>query len=112
MPMGNWGRNGSDDAGDFQGFSNIDADRDFFQASEYWWKQRLFGDKLRIKVGKAAANSEFAFVASAGDFINLSAGFSPTIFLLPSYPEPALGVNAFVYPTDWFYLARIIHEGP
>ena len=73
------GPNGSQDAGDIQGFSNIDLDGDVDQLAELWYEQWLFDDHVRIKLGKVDANSEFAFVDTAGSFINSSAGVSPTV---------------------------------
>ena len=66
---------GSGDAGDFQGYSNIESDHSLDVIYELWYEQRLFNDKLRIKAGKIDANSEFSFVGAAGDFASSSAGF-------------------------------------
>ena len=87
---------GSADAGDIQVFSNIESDRHLDVIYELWYEQLLLDDRLRLKVGKVDANSEFAFVDAAGDFSNSSAGFSPTILAFPSYPDPAMSVNVFV----------------
>jgi porin len=108
---GFWGRNGTGDTGEFQGYSNIDVDEERFQLAEVWYEQYLFGERLRVKLGKVEANSEFAFVDAAGDFINSSAGPSPTLFVLPTYPEPAMSINVFAYPTDFFYLGAAVYDG-
>ena len=84
---------GSMDAGDIQVYSNIENDFSMDVIYELWYEQSLFDDRLRIKVGKVDANTEFAFVDVAGEFANSSAGFSPTIFVFPSYPNPAMSVN-------------------
>ncbi|MBK7405976.1 MAG: carbohydrate porin [Phycisphaerales bacterium] len=105
------GRGGSADAGDFQGFSNIETGDNIDQIAEVWYEQRLFDDRLRIKAGKIEANSEFAFVDAAGEFINSSAGFSPTIFPMPTYPDPACGLTLFVYPTEQLYLGAGVFDG-
>lgn len=86
---------GSGDAGDFQGYSNIESAHSLDVIYELWYEQRLFNDKLRIKAGKIDANSEFSFVGAAGNFANSSAGFSPTVFAFPSYPDPATAVTVF-----------------
>ncbi|MEM0914246.1 MAG: carbohydrate porin [Planctomycetota bacterium] len=88
-------RGGSLDAGDLQVYSNIENDRSLDVIYELWYEQLLLDDRLRIKVGKVDANSEFDFVDVAGDFSNSSAGFSPTILAFPSYPDPAMSVNVF-----------------
>ncbi len=103
------GREASGDVGDFQGFSNIDSENRT-QIAELWIEQFLLGERLRIKIGKVDANSEFAFVDAAADFIHSSAGVSPTI-LMPVYPDPAMSVNVFAYPTDSLYVGAAIYDG-
>ena len=75
-------------------YSNIDAPSRT-TLYELWFEQQLFSDKLRLKVGKIDANTEFATVPGAADFLNSSMGFSPTILAFPTYPEPKLGLGAF-----------------
>jgi porin len=93
---------GSRDAGDIQVYSNIESDRHLDTIYELWYEQLFFDDRLRLKVGKLDANSEFAYVDVAGDFAHSSAGFSPSVFVFPSYPESAMSVNIFgrVLDTD------------
>lgn len=97
------GGNGSDDVGDIQTFSNIAVDDDFVYLAELWFEQTLFDGALRCKIGKVDANSEFAHIGAAGEFIHSSAGFSPTIFALPTFPDSAVSANAFVQPVDDVY---------
>jgi len=104
------GHNGSEDVGDIQGFSNIDSD-DVSEIAELWYEQWLANDRLRVKIGKVEANAEFAFVEAAGDFLNSSGGFSPTIFVLPTYPDPAWGLHLFAYPTDHAYVGAAVYDG-
>lgn len=80
-----------------QGFSNIDIDN-VTQLSELWIEHEREG--LRVKIGKVDANTEFAGVAAGGGFLNSSAGYSPTIFVLPSYPDPAVSLNGFLTTED------------
>jgi carbohydrate-selective porin OprB len=78
-------------------YSNIDApSRTSFY--EFWLQQSLLGGRLRIKAGKIDANSEFAVVQTAADFLNSSMGFSPTIVAFPAYPDPNLAVGLFLRP--------------
>ena len=79
-------------------FSNIDAPSRT-TLYELWLEQRLLSNKLRFKAGKIDANTEFASVPTAGDFLNSSMGFSPTIVAFPTYPQPKMGFGAFVHPT-------------
>lgn len=96
--------------GDLQGFSNIDAEGRT-QFPQVWLEQRLFESALRLKVGKVDANSEFAYVSAAGEFLNSSMGFSPTIFVFPSYPDPATAINLFWEPLDWSSLGFGMYDG-
>jgi len=104
------GENGSDDVGDFQGFANIDSDGRT-EVAEFWYEQILFDGQARVKVGKVEANSEFVFADNAGEFINSSMGFSPTVFVLPTYPDPSTSVVVFVYPNDDFYAGVGVFDG-
>lgn len=91
---------GSMDVGDFQGHTNLESaeHRDVIYA--LWYEQWLFNNRLRLKIGKVDANSEFAFIDAAGEFANSSAGFSPAIFAMPSYPDPAMSINVFLTLMD------------
>jgi len=105
------GANGSFRAADSQGFSNIDADP-FSRIGEVWYEQKI-GGRFRVKTGLIDANRDFAFVDNGADFINSSMGYSPTIFPLPTYPDPHLGLVVHVDPTDRIYLsAGLFNGGP
>lgn len=99
----------SADAGDFQGISNIEAE-DRVQLAEIWYETQLFSG-LRLKAGKIEANAEFGFVDAAGEFINSSAGFSPTMLTLPSYPDPAFGLVLSWSPSDRLSLTGGFFDG-
>lgn len=75
--------------GDLQGVSNIDAD-DFLQISEFWYTHYFMDERLWLKLGKQEANADFAYVENGGEFINSSAGFSPSI-PLTSYHDQDFG---------------------
>lgn len=105
------GESASADAGDLQGLSNIETDGSRDQIAEVWYEQWLFGRVLRVKFGKVDANSEFAFIDAAGEFINSSAGFSPSILELPTFPDPATSVNVFLYPVERWYLGVGLYDG-
>jgi carbohydrate-selective porin OprB len=88
----NWyamaGRGISALAGDVQGLSNLESMPRRVLA-ELWWERWFLDDALRVKLGKVDTNCEFAFSEVAGDFLNSSMGYSPTIFTLPTFPDPA-----------------------
>lgn len=104
------GPNGSDYVGDMQGFSNIDADN-LARFAEVWAEALFLSDRVRLKVGRVDGNSEFAAVEAAGDFINSSAGFSPTILDLPTYPDPALSANLFLDLGGGVQLGAGLYDG-
>jgi porin len=89
---------GENRVGAAQLYSNIDAG-ERTELYEAWMEQRLLSNKLRLKGGKVDANTEFDTIQTAGDFLNASMGYSPTIVAFPSYPEPKLGLNAFLQPS-------------
>jgi porin len=96
--------------GDLQGFNNVDSDR-FRQLSELWLEQRLLGGRLRVKLGKADANADFASVEASGGFLNSSAGYSPTIQGFPSYPDPAVSASVFAELASWLSLGVGVYDG-
>ena len=98
-------------SGAYQVTSNIAIDGSITQLSEVWYEQLLFDDSFRVKLGKVDANSEFAYITSAGEFINASAGFTPTIFAMPTYPDPAFSANLFWTPTESVYAGVGIYDG-
>lgn len=82
-----------------QAFSNID-NFNFQKLYEAFVETRFERVPVRVKVGQVDANTEFAVVDGGLDFVNSSMGFSPTIFLLPTYPNPTPSVNVFVDPVS------------
>lgn len=93
-------KGGTADSGDIQAYSNIENDETLDVIYELWYEQILLDNRLRLKIGKVDANSEFNYVEAAGNFSNSSAGFSPTIFTFPSYPNPAMSINIFATLMD------------
>lgn len=104
------GEDGSLAAGDFQAYANIDA-ADFSALYRLWYQQRLLDGRLRLKLGKLDANSEFAYVDNGAEFVHSSPGFSPTIQAFPSYPDPATSVNLFVEPGGALYAGVGVYDG-
>ncbi|MBX2851074.1 MAG: carbohydrate porin [Phycisphaeraceae bacterium] len=104
------GQDGSAEAGDLQAYSNIDAP-DFTALYEVWYQQMLSDGAVRIKAGKIDVNADFAFVDNGGEFIHSSPGFSPTIFVLPTYPDPSFGVLGFVGEGGGLYAGGGVFDG-
>lgn len=88
--------------GDAQALSNIDAD-DFAQISDFYYEHFLLDGKLRLKLGRMDANSEFATLDYGGNFIHSSAGHSPNI-PLPTFPDPDLALLVAWQATEWLNL--------
>lgn len=105
------GDDGAADVGDLQGTSNIDHPEDRFQLGEVWFEQRFDAQHLRLKLGKVDANTEFAMVESGVDFLNASAGISPSVHPLPTYPDAAFGANLFVEDLRGFSLGLGLYDG-
>ena len=108
-------RHGPDETGgtgEMQGYSNIDTGHKN-PAAEIWYEQKFMHGLFRVKAGQVDANEEFDLIAAAGDFINSSAGFSPTLVEFPTYPDAAPGINVFACPAGWFYAgAGLYAENP
>ena len=88
--------------GDIQKFNKLNSSP-FLQIAELWYEQTLFDGKLRLKLGKVDANSEFSVVDNGQSFLNSSNQESPTIIVLPTFPDPLPGANVFFTPNDTFY---------
>ena len=104
------GPQGSEETGDIQGISGIDADGRT-QLAELWYEHSFLDGALRIKLGKIDANSEFAFVEHGGEFLNASFGVSPTLMGLPTYPDPAGGIVVFIQPCELLYVGLGLFDG-
>lgn len=102
---------GQDDIGDIQGVSNIETDENDDQLAELWFEKWMLDRRIRIKAGKIDANTEFGFPECAGEYPHSAPAYSPTNFMLPTYPDPAIGVVAFVYPSDRCYLGAGLFDG-
>ncbi len=87
------GRNGSRIMGDYEGFSAIDADP-FARVGELSLDVQWLSERVRTRIGRLDANSDFALPMSTELFQHSSAGFSGAIFPMPTYPNPELGAIA------------------
>ncbi len=117
---GQWsdGDDASAATGDLQGWSNISTDRDLRQVSEFWFEQGVGqrpGSKdqplIRVKMGKIDANTEYDYLPITDQFINSSAGASPTIYGFPSFPDPAMGIHLGLSPTSWLSVTAGYMDG-
>jgi porin len=88
--------------GDLQVFDKQNASP-YLQICEAWYQQRLFDGKFRVKVGKIDENSEFSVIDNGLSFINGSTQANPTIFMMPTTPDPMPAIDAFFTPNDFYY---------
>jgi len=97
------------EVGDFQVLSNMDADG-YTQISEFWYAHNFAEEKFMLKIGKMESNADFAFVEYGGEFLNSSAGFSPTIPLV-TYPDQDWGIILGYQPADCFSINFGFYQG-
>ncbi len=97
--------------GDAQNFSfGTDADGRS-QLGKLWYEQKLFDDNLRIRVGKQDGNADFDALQNDVDFLNNSFSTSPTLYLMPSFPDNGMGIEAFYEPKSGFYAGVAVFDG-
>lgn len=95
--------------GDYQGFEGYDF-RTFTQMTEYWYEQSILSDRIKLKLGKQDANSDFSVLDSGFEFVSSSFSFSPNL-PISSYPAPAMGALLTLQPKDWIYLKSGWYDG-
>ncbi|HZE21370.1 MAG TPA: carbohydrate porin, partial [Desulfobaccales bacterium] len=88
--------------GDLQVFDKLNS-APYLQIFELWYQQELFEGKLRLKIGKVDANTEFSVIDNGLSFLNSSTQVSPTVFVFPTTPDPMPGVNVFFTPCEFYY---------
>lgn len=103
------GPNGDGSAmGDWMGLDGWDW-RQINQISELWYQQKLFGEKLRLKVGKQDANTDFGYLNCGWDFINTAFSVNPTT-PMPTYPDQSFGFVAEVNPNEHISIRNGIYS--
>lgn len=96
--------------GDYQVVSNIDGGERFTEVSEFWWERGLSDGLVTVRLGKIDANADFGVVDLGGDFVNSSFGMQPNV-LMPAWPHPAMGVEAFLAIFDWLNFNLGVFDG-
>lgn len=95
--------------GDWMTFDGWEG-RQINQISECWYQQKLFNNKVRLKVGKQDANVDFGFLNSGWDFMNLAFSVNPTV-PMPTYPDQAnVGFVAEINPKEWLSIRNGIYS--
>src|SRR5262249_27102571 len=92
---------------------------------ELWWRQRLFADKLVIRVGKTIPPYDFnnvsrpipvtdtsLFIPSLTGLIYTPAFKNPTLIgAMPGYPNSAYGITTTYAPTKSLYVSYALYDG-
>ena len=97
--------------GDAQNFSFATDANDRSQLGQLWYQQLLFDDTVRIRAGKLDANSDFDVMDNVQEFLNNSFQTSPTLALMPSFPDTGTGVQIFFEPKSGFYAGTGVFDG-
>jgi porin len=103
------------DTHDLFGVSSIDA-YDTPHLFELWYEQKAFEEKLSVRIGQLAADTEFFVSNAAANFLNSTYGW-PAILAsnapTPNYPYAAPGVRLRVDPDDhWSFLGAVFAGNP
>jgi len=82
---------------------------------EMWFEQSLFSEKVSVRFGQLAADTEFMFADSAGAFIASTFGWTTLSsdnlpFGGPIYPFASPGVRIAVKPNDRLKLMTAIYD--
>ena len=95
--------------------SNLEA-LETFRLDELWFEQALLEDKLKIKLGALAADTEFFISDTAGAFLNGTFGWagilaSNMIQGGPAYPLTSMGARLQYDPNDNLTVMAAIYNG-
>lgn len=88
--------------GDIQNFDKLNF-TSYLQIFELWYQQELFDGRLRLKLGKIDANTEFSVIDNGLPFLNASTQVTPTITPFPTTPDPMPSADLFFTPNKFWY---------
>ncbi len=105
--MAHGGQNPENDlVGELQAISAIDQNP-ATRLDQIWYRQDLLDGNLWFKLGRIDTTYDFDNIRDAQVFLNGSFGFSPVIFVFPSYPFSAWGGEVSWQPVS----ALTLHGG-
>ncbi len=95
--------------------SNIEGD-ERLRLFELWFEQSLLDDKVKVRIGSLAADSEFFISDTAAVFLNSTFGWSAATANNmaaggPGYPLASLGVRVQYQPTDNLNILAAVFNG-
>ena len=112
-PMGN-GLTGSDTR-ELLMVSNIDA-YDTLHLFELWYEQKAWDDKIALRVGQLAADSDFLISTTSANFLNSTYGWPAIVGSntpAPNYPYAAPGARLRIDPDQhWTFLSGVYAGNP
>lgn len=88
--------------GDIQTFDKHNSEP-YFQIFEIWYQQTLFAGRLRLKLVKVDANTEFSVIDNGLLSPNASTQVTPTITPFSTAPDPMPSVDLFFTPVKSWY---------
>ena len=110
------GKNASDAlVGNFLTISN-NAGFNTLRNYELWFQQNLLDDKISIRLGQIAADTEFFISDYAALFLNGTFGWPASMYMNlpaggPGFPVGTLGMRLAVQPVNWFRLQNAVFQG-
>ena len=83
---------------------------------ELWFEQALLDDKLKVKLGAIAADTEFFISETAGGFLNGTFGWAGIVASNmvqggPAYPLTSMGVRVQFAPTENLTILAAVFNG-
>ena len=80
-----------------------------FRMNELWFQQNFMNDRISIRLGQLAADSQFCVSTYATVFLNGTFAWSPDLYTNilnggPAYPMGAPGVQLALTPLEWLSL--------
>jgi porin len=110
------GRNASEDlVGNFLTISN-NAGFNTLRNYELWFQQNLLDDKISIRLGQLAADTEFVISNFGALFLNGTFGWPAFMYMNlpeggPGFPVGTLGTRLAIQPVKWFRLQSAVFQG-
>ncbi|MEO8205503.1 MAG: carbohydrate porin [Chthoniobacterales bacterium] len=121
------GQNTNGQAGSVQGYNSLPghAPLDRTELYQLWVFQRLFDDKLTIRVGKSLPNVDFGnvmepdaithkelIIPSVSGLLYTPVFVNPAMLgAIPGYYNSACGVSVALYPIKWWYFKYGFFDG-
>ena len=110
------GKDASQDlVGNFLTISN-NAGFNTFRNYELWFQQNLLADKISIRLGQLAADTEFVISDYAALFLNGTFGWPAFMYMNlpgggPGFPVGTLGMRLAIQPVQWIRFQTAVFQG-